>query len=77
MVAAFGGATRSEGQVFHTITIGEEDHPVYVAKDYGMFCVAGIDKLYNSCSDFCSMDVAYKSGHILFGCFQIFTSQTK
>ena len=52
MVAAFGGATRSEGQVFHTITVGEEDHPVYVAKDYGTFCVVGIDKLYNSCNDF-------------------------
>lgn len=31
-------------------TVGEEDHPVYVTKDYGLFCVAIICKLCNSCS---------------------------
>ena len=41
---------------------------IYVAKDYGMYCIAGIGKLCNSCSDFCFVDVVYGSGHILFGC---------
>ena len=29
MVVAFGAATRFKGQVSHTKTIGEGDHPVY------------------------------------------------
>ena len=40
MVVAFGVVMRSEGQVSHTKTIGEGDHPVYVAKDYGTFVLA-------------------------------------
>ena len=68
MVAVFGAATRSKGQVFHMKKVGEGDHPIYVAKDYGTFCIAGIGKLCNSCSDFRYVDVAYGSGHILFGC---------
>ena len=68
MVAVFGAVTRSEGQVSHTKIVGEGDHPVYVAKDYGTFCVAGIGKLCNSCTDFRFVDVAYRSGHILIGC---------
>ena len=68
MVVAFGVAMQSEGQVSHMKTVGEGDHPIYVAKDYGTFCVAGIGKLCNNCSNFRSVDVTYGSGHILFGC---------
>ena len=55
MVAAFGTATRSQGQVSHTKIAGERDHPIYVAKDYGTFCVVDIGKLCNSCSGFQSV----------------------
>ena len=67
MVVAFEAVMRSKGQVFHTKTVGERDHLTYVAKNRGTFCVAGIGKLCNRCSDFRSVDVAYGSGHILFG----------
>lgn len=68
MFVALGVATQSKGQVFHTKTVGEGDHFVQVAKDYGTFCIAGIGKLCNNYSDSRSVDVAYKSEHILFGC---------
>jgi hypothetical protein len=55
MVVTFGATMRSKGQVFQTKTVGERDHPVYVVKYYGTFCVDGDGKLCNSCSAFQSV----------------------
>ena len=45
------------------LMIGQGDYPLYIAKDYGTFCVSNIGKLCNNLNDFCSLDVAYCSGH--------------